>query len=323
MDFERLSKYFSGEMKQHEKEELFSTLLDDENSVDEFARLKNIWAITQLHPEKSDKKTAKNAWSVFTNRTLKRNNRNRKYFWSQIAMLLLLIGVVGSISFYLGKQDRKEIPETYSVLSVPTGQSVQVFLPDSSEVWLNSCSKLTYSNNFGLDVREVLLEGEGYFKVHADEEHPFVVKTKMMDIIATGTQFNISAYDDDSWTSTTLIKGVVKVYSEQNNVGHQLKAGQMAVYNHESDELLLKMTDDDSGVAWLKGEFRFQDMYMEDIAKRLERKYDVSIVFRNNLMNKRRFTGTFYKNQSIENVLKVLSSQQLYYEVRQDTVYID
>lgn len=323
MDFERLSKYFSGEMKQNEKEELYSTLLDDEDSVDEFARLKNIWALTKLQPEKSDKKITKKAWHIFTNRTLKRDEGNHKYFWRHVAMLLLFTGVVGSASFYLGKQDRKEVPEMYSVLSVPTGQSVQVFLPDSSEVWLNSRSKLTYSNNFGLDVREVVLEGEGYFTVRADEEHPFVVKTKMMDIIATGTQFNISAYDNDTWTSTTLIKGVVRLYSEQNNVSHQLKAGQMAVYNSETNKTLLKMSDSDSGVSWIKGEFRFQDMYMEDIAKRLERKYDVSFVFRDSQMKKRRFTGTFYKNQSIENILKVLSSQQLRYEMKQDRVYID
>lgn len=323
MDFEKLSKHFSGEMDLKEKEEFFSTLLDDENNLDEFARLKNIWAITKLHSEKSDKRTAKRAWSVFMNHTLKRNAGIYKYNWRLAIMLLLLMGVVGSASFFLGKQDRKEIPEMYSVLSVPTGQSVQVMLPDSSEVWLNSCSKLLYSNNFGLDLREVILTGEGYFKVHADAQHPFVVKTPMMDIIATGTQFNVSAYDNDNWTSTTLLEGIVTLYSEQNNVDQQLKIGQRAVFNRELNKMELEITDSDFDISWTKGEFKFRDMKMEDIARRLERNYHVNFVFNDDSMKKRRFTGSFYNNQSIENILKVLSSQQLHYLLRQDTVYVD
>lgn len=320
MDFEKLAKYFSGEMSLKEKEDLFSDLLEDENHLNEFARLKNLWAMTKLQPAKSDKKSAKKAWRFFTGHTLGR--KSHTFFLRQAAMIMLLLGIVGSALYFWREHGREEILITYSVLTVPTGQTVQVLLPDSSEVWLNSQSKLSYPNNFGAYEREVILEGEGFFKVYSDKEHPFVVKTGMIDIIATGTQFNVSAYDDDNWISATLIEGVINLYSEQNEVNQQVEVGQKATFDSDLNKIFLETTDGDSEISWIKGEFRFQDMNMEDLARRLERNYNVSFVFKDSLTKKRRFTGSFYNNQSIDNILKVLSSQQLHYQVKQDTVYI-
>jgi hypothetical protein len=67
----------------------------------------------------------------------------------------------------------------------------QVELPDSSVVYLNHNSKLTYDKKF--NPRRVKLEGEAFFSVN-DGETPFVIETSEGDeITVEGTEFNLIA----------------------------------------------------------------------------------------------------------------------------------
>lgn len=324
MDLEQLSKYFSEEMSPKEKEEFISGLLDDPAQLDEFSQLKNIWTLTRIQAGNADKKMVKKEWRTFAKRTLHNGKRQiwRRVAWA--ATVLLLIGITGVISFFQGQHSIEVPPVAYTTLSVPAGQYAQATLPDGSEIWLNSRSSITYPDRFDSKMREVHLVGEGFFKVASDIEHPFIVKTKNIDIVATGTQFNVSAYDNDQWVSTSLVEGKVNLFSEQNNVNHQLHEGQLAVYNKEQNKIVLKVSDAESEISWIKGEFRFKEMDFENITKRLERNFNVHFVFKDHSIKKRQFTGTFYNHQSVENILKALktSTKQMYYTIEKDTIFI-
>lgn len=320
MDFEKLSKYFSGEMTFKEKEEFLSGLTEDTAQLDEFSRLKNIWTLTRVQSQNSfNKKMVKKEWRFFNRNTI---HKGKKHMWRRAAILALVIGV-GVASYFLGRQPIEGLPTAYTTLSVPAGQYAQATLPDGSEIWLNSRSTLIYSDKFTSGKREVHLEGEGFFKVVSDKKHPFIVKTKDMDITATGTQFNVSAYKNDQWTSATLIEGIINLYSESNNISYLLKEGQSAVYNKMLNNISLKTSDIDE-ISWIKGEFCFKEMSLEDIAKRLERNFNVAFVFDDSGLKDKRFTGTFYNHQSVENILKALktSTKQMFYWIENDTVYI-
>ena len=97
-------------------------------------------------------------------------------------------------------------------LSTPFEGLLQTQLPDSSHIWLNANSSLEYPAVFDENQRRVVLQGEGYFEVKADKKHPFIVCTGDIDIIATGTAFNVNAYEKSS-VDVTLVEGHVDVNS--------------------------------------------------------------------------------------------------------------
>ena len=321
IDFDQFSKYFSGEMSPTEKEAFISALLEDTDRLEEFSRLKNTWAIAGILNKKIGKKIAKKGWHFFNRR------KGSMLIWQRAAMILLLVGVTGVMSYFMGThahQEEAPITMAYTTLSVPAGQYVQATLPDGSEVWLNSKSTFVYPDRFSSGgAREVHLQGEGFFKVSSDKEHPFIVKTKNMDIVATGTQFNVSAYDDDPHLFATLIEGTVHLHSEQNGISCQMKEGQSAVYQKELNQISLKASNYDE-ISWTEEEFRFKDISLEDITKRLERYFNITFVFANETLKNKRFTGTFTYHQTVDNIMKALktSTKQMSYRIENSTVYI-
>ena len=90
-------------------------------------------------------------------------------------------------------------------LSIPRGETFKVVLSDGTEVLLNSDSRLSYPTVFKGKERVVSLEGEAYFNVTKNTEHPFIVKSGNVQVRVLGTEFNVSAYPDNSYTTTTLI----------------------------------------------------------------------------------------------------------------------
>jgi ferric-dicitrate binding protein FerR (iron transport regulator) len=97
------------------------------------------------------------------------------------------------------------------VATVATGRQRQkVLLPDGSTVWLNTQTRLRYSQ--GRDsVRRVELEGEAYFTVRHDAAHPFIVHTARLEIADLGTSFDVKAYPGDRAAEATLIEGSIEV----------------------------------------------------------------------------------------------------------------
>ena len=68
----------------------------------------------------------------------------------------------------------------YNELIVPAGGEYRLVLSDGSVVYMNSESRLKYPVKFIEDKRVVKLEGEAYFDVTHDEQHPFIVRTEQL-----------------------------------------------------------------------------------------------------------------------------------------------
>ncbi|MBA7551387.1 hypothetical protein ES705_43927 [subsurface metagenome] len=108
---------------------------------------------------------------------------------------------------------------------------------------MNAGSILKYSNNFNTDNRNLVLEGEAYFKVAKNIDLPFIVDTGNISIRAVGTEFNVKAYLDEGIIETTLIEGSVEIIEKgKENNGKtllNLKPNQKAFYIKESNLLTL------------------------------------------------------------------------------------
>ena len=215
--------------------------------------------------------------------------------------------VIVAISFgFLFKNYQYEKSACQQTITVPAGQRAQITLADGTKVWLNSKSTLTYASNFGRKERNVELDGEAYFEVAKDKDKPFIVKTKEQSIEALGTKFNVSAYPTDSLLTTTLLEGSVLLTTQNLLHPMVLKPNEQFVYNKRTRSALLQQVDANRFVSWTTGYYYFPEQSLEAILYRLSHVYGVQFTVKSEALKRRTFTGTFYRGQSIKDIMEII-----------------
>ena len=182
-----------------------------------------------------------------------------------------------------------------------------VELPDGTQVCLGSKTVFHYENDYGRKERTVYLEGEAYFEVAKDKDKPFIVKTKEQNIEALGTKFNVTAYASDSLLTTTLLEGAIRLKTE--NILHQtiLKPNQQFIYNRNTHAGDVRNVDAKQFTSWTTGYYYFPEQSLEAILYRLSHVYGVQFTVTSEALNKRTFTGTFYRGQSIKDIMEIVN----------------
>jgi ferric-dicitrate binding protein FerR (iron transport regulator) len=173
-------------------------------------------------------------------------------------------------------------------------------------VCLNSGSKLSFNSDFKNGGRNVILEGEAFFSVSRDKDHPFRVKTTEIEIKVLGTQFNVKAYPEEKYVSTTLVEGSLQISSQNEDMF--IKPEEKMTFNKETRKMTLnKLADISPEIDWKKGRLIFRNESLEELGPKLERWFDVDIVFADEQVKHRRFTGTLER----ESILEVISYFEL------------
>ena len=212
----------------------------------------------------------------------------------------------------------------FHYLTVPRGGQFHMVLGDSTEVWLNSESKIKYPKNFIKgEIRKVeLVYGEAYFDVFPSskyEDSKFVVETRQQDIEVLGTEFNVKAYGDESQIYTTLVEGKVSI---TNGVNQKiLKPSDQSVLVDNSNEILIFTVDVYDQISWKDGVFSFKHMPLIEIVKILSRWYDVDFVIENKDLSDEQFFGVLKKDQNIEDILLTIKNTNFIknYEINEET----
>jgi ferric-dicitrate binding protein FerR (iron transport regulator) len=140
-------------------------------------------------------------------------------------------------------------------------------------------------------------------KHHGDS---FQVITKNQEVNVLGTHFNVKAYKDDYLIATTLLEGKVDVNNGTNSI--ILKPNQQSKILNNTNAIEVLEVDPSHEVAWLKGNFSFNQDSLEEIMKALSRWYNINVIFESEKAKKFQFTGILEKNTSIENMLKFFES---------------
>ncbi len=208
---------------------------------------------------------------------------------------------------------------TYKV-HTERGERSFVELPDGSKVWLNTYTTLKYASDYGITNRNIYINGEAYFEVAKNKEIPFVVKTDDVDVTALGTSFNISAYSDDKELVTTLYSGKVSVKPALYEQEILLNPNQKAVYNKDYLKIE-KISSENNALQWREGILSFDNMQLDEIVKLLERNYAINVRYENQRIKKLYFSGTFRSNESISDIVKVISANtSIGYLIKGDTI---
>jgi transmembrane sensor len=211
--------------------------------------------------------------------------------------------------------ESKNIEDTrLNTISTPNGGEWQIRLPDGSIVWLNAASSIQYSLNIGTAKQRVVkLDGEAYFEVAKNKEHPFIVETDKQSVEVLGTHFNINSYHDEIVTKTTLLEGSVSVSHNITNQNEILKPGEQSIVSVSGIDV--KSVDVDEAIAWKNGYFMFNNEKQESILRKVARWYNVEIEYADPAAKDVMYYGTVSR---FEKISKVLTKFEQTGEVRFD-----
>lgn len=247
------------------------------------------------------------SWERLLNK--KKNSQSRRFnLWYQIstyAAVALLAVAISSMYFLFFHEEDNSL---YSKYIGGDGLEADVVeLPDGTHISLGSKTTFHYDKDYGKDKRIVYLEGEAYFDVAKQKDKPFIVKTKEQDIEALGTKFNVMAYPLDSLVVTTLSEGSVRLTSL--NMAHStiLKPDQQLIYNRNTKKSYLQDVDAQQYSSWTSGYYYFPQQSLQAILDRLSHVYGIQFTVNSEALNKRTFTGTFYRGQSIKDIMDIIN----------------
>lgn len=221
------------------------------------------------------------------------------------AVAATLVALTAVISLMKARHDWTNRMTSIS-MKVPMGSTTETSLPDGTKVSLNSGTTLSYSQAYGIESRNVSLSGEAYFDIVHNEDMPLDITMAKMTIRDVGTKLNISNYPDDAQAIVTVDEGSVDITTASISEPKRIFAGQQAVVDKSTGGVVIIQKTCD-GNTWGKGVLVFNNNTVEEIAKRLERAYDVSIKIHSTATAHKRFFGTFSRSsQDIGDILDAL-----------------
>lgn len=214
----------------------------------------------------------------------------------------------------------------------------RVILEDGSLVELSPRSRLSFHRGFQQDKRTVFLSGEALFRVSEEKSRPFTVFTRGFSTTVLGTEFRISAYADSVTSCIQLLTGKVMVRNlEHPDQTECLLAGQQCTFDNAKNSLGTAFAIHPASAPYRNGaglgshtngtadendsEMLFNNESLTVVLSRLSGFYHTPIRFDPGEMNKRKFTGSVQKDQSLEDALKIITLLNELHVDKRDSVY--
>lgn len=278
-----------------------------------------------------------------------RSKRKYLYAFSGVAAVLIAVAS-GWLYFGASKETNSSNnnPPTQTLVA-ENGSRTRTILPDGSTVWLNAGSHISFNNDFTGKTREVTLDGEAYFDVVKQPSRPFIVHVSGYDIRVLGTAFNVKSYAEDKTIETTLIRGLVQVtkqgIKEQKPIilqpNEKLTVEKLAADNviklpdintqaANQDNTGFKITllntplheEERIETAWIYNRLQFHGDSFTELAEKLERWYNVRIVFDDEHVQHLNFTGSF-EQETVEQAFAALKTAQAFnYDINGKEIHV-
>jgi len=340
-------KYINGELSESERISVLEWASADKSNELYIARLKNIDISQSLPDEEASEEELKKIFDLIDRaESVKKEDKESNYFvlkksvvW-RVASVILLLVISGLYFLNQSGKGGNQLAEntfktityknfaTSKVLYTPKGVKAYLILPDSSQVWLNSDTRIEFPDTFDVNVRNVSISGEAYFKVVKNQQRPMVVKTKKgFSIEVLGTEFNIKAYDNDSKAQATLYSGEINLLRERDNkiISTKVEPLQTIIINSEVaginvSKVIKETPADDS--AWKEGKIIFDSTPVSELIKTLERWHGVEFIIKDPEILDYKITATF-NSESIVQIMDLIQLTSLIkYEVQNRKVIL-
>ena len=237
--------------------------------------------------------------------------------WQKIAAILFVFFGVATILIFSLKSSRTSLV----TITNPSGKVQLVTLPDSSRVWLNASTIIHYPESFGQG-RQVKLEGEAYFEVTHDADHPFTVEAGGLKTMVLGTAFNINALESGSSIKVSVISGRVKVTDDSRELGILSPAEELK-FDRRTKTRTIAPIDTSNVLAWKNGKLKFNGESLAEIALVLENWYDIKIQLQNDSVAACRYYMSVENTTPLENLLDMLSTvSEFRYDINKERTVV-
>jgi transmembrane sensor len=217
--------------------------------------------------------------------------------WAAAVAILLLAGA----GWWISTRNQTDQATNYQVMVkqaqianplteiVNTGSAARtIHLPDGSTIRLEPKSRVSYSENFAGNVREVYLTGAAFFEVTKNPEKPFLVYSNELVTKVLGTSFRIQAFDKEKNIVVSVRTGRVSVYahksgrsSDPETTGLLLTPNQEVQFSRAEERFSRTLVEKPAVLLSQEElqQFAFEDAPVNHIFEALEKAYGVDIVF--------------------------------------------
>lgn len=307
---EKIQRYTSGKYSFNDYLQVKDEFNKDESNRDFVTFMEEEWNQTESSGQQHNRLNQlldKLHDHIFATKQTKVTSLHSIYrIFSRVAAILIIPALITiSILSYLTVTTPVS-EESWAEIHSPLGSRTKFRLPDGSEGWLNSGSSLKYPINFRKD-RKVEVSGEAWFDVVHLSQADFHVITPYFNVKVLGTQFNVIAYENEATAEVILERGKVLVLDKDENVRGELNPDQQMVYNISTKDLVKSQIDSKSYTSWKDGLLVFKNVTMTEIARRLERKYNVEITLHGDALKTSLFRATFL-DENIDEICRMLST---------------
>ena len=277
-----------GDHKNHEKHHV------EAESVDQ------VWAhvVGALHAEKADP-------SVRARELAERHRHASAHHMAQVAkptntrfvvLSVIAVALVVFVPLWYFNQGAESTKAAQALSREDTrpmksaaGQRGTVKLEDSTEVHIGSASTVKLTARFPNDFRAAEVTGTASFKAPVDKV-PLLIKVGSGWVYASGTEFAVRHYADDSVAMIKVINGAATVKGE--NVERELAAGGMVQVNKLGVISDLSADRAAEAFGWMEGNFVMQNEELNTVLNEVKRWYGLDIVTLDSTLLRRPITMT-------------------------------
>jgi ferric-dicitrate binding protein FerR (iron transport regulator) len=291
--------YFTGKLSAEERHDLEVWRNESDENRKIFDDFQLIWKTTGDNAPSIDFHSDQE-WEKFASSAFQRKEgANRRTLfqepWLKIAATILLLCVSSFVVFQIFFKTESFV--------IQTAENVKhTVLPDGSNVWLNAQSRLTYEDDFD-NKRTVTLQGEAFFDVKKDSQHPFTIHAPDAEVKVLGTSFNVRAHEKETLTEVFVVTGKVSVKADDVDENILLTPGMTGVLSRNNHQLSSNTNDDVNRLAWKSRELVFRKAPLRTVIKTMSSYFRKEFRVGNDELLNCRFTGSF-EDPSIDEVLE-------------------
>jgi len=303
---ETLDKYLNGTCTQAERDQVENWYQSFDNNPD----------LEKIFPESKSETYAKSIFEkIHSQIKLQSSDRKparmvhlrKQWHLYLAASIVIALGVSflfrsGSSLTRYEQLAKKANPVKYLINK--TSQIALQQLPDSSKVWLNPGSSISYSDAYGKKVREIRLEGEAFFDVVRNTGKPFIIRTGKMTTEVLGTSFNVQARKDSKQFEVSVVSGTVAVSGPEGK--KIIKAKQQVQFDCLSGKLNeFKRPAAAPFQIWEPVTINFDWASVNDVTNSLEEMFAVQVEFENDAI-KNCFLRADFTNLRLPVIMDIL-----------------
>ncbi|WP_338871971.1 FecR domain-containing protein [Spirosoma sp. SC4-14] len=254
------------------------------------------------------------------------------WHWGRWLSAAAVIGLI--VWFQLGKSvfnsltkpdEQTLAAKEWKIVKNVTGQSLVVLLPDNSSVLLSTGSELRFRRQTNYALREVYLQGEGFFEVAKNPAKPFIVYTANLTTKVLGTSFQVHSFPKETTAYVKVKTGKVTVTPANSpdkpillTVNQEVKLGtgtkQLVKHDHLQSE--------EGADSIVNQQFTFNYTPIPAVFDQLAASYHMPIRYDQHLLHNCTFTGQLNDVPFLEKIRLICLTTESSYEVVNNQILI-